>query len=333
MGATFVTGGSGVVGRALVERLRAERRDVIALARSPSAARVLEALGARPETGDVLDAPSLARAMMGCETAYHVAGVNALCLHNPEELYQVNVTGTLNVVRAAGREGVRRVVYTSSAATLGEAAGSIGDERTAHRGWYLSHYEHSKHEAEKTAFSAGAQEGVEVVSVNPSSVQGPGRAGGTTRILRAFLDGGLRFFVDVNVSLVDVRDCAEGHLLAELKGAPGERYVLNGATVSARRAIDVVGSIAGISERPRPVSPRAAMGAAAGVEAATRLLARRAPVCREMMRTLLFGHAYDGSRAERELGLVYRPIEETLRRAVEWLVEEGLVERAFPSPL
>jgi dihydroflavonol-4-reductase len=280
----------------------------------------------------VLDPESLERAVRGCDVVYHVAGINGTCLPNPDPLYRVNVRGTLNVLRAAARAGIGRVVYTSSAATLGEAQGTIGDERSEHRGWYLSHYEHSKHEAERTALGAGAALGIEVVSVNPSSVQGPGRSGGTAKILRAYLDGRLRFFFDTSVSIVDVRDCARAHVLAETKAAPGERYVLNGATLSTRRALEVVAAAAGIDESPRLLPRAAVMAAATAVGAAGRALRRPVPLCAEMARTLLHGHAYDGSRAARELGVVYTPVEETLGAAVAWLAEAGLVSRPLPGP-
>jgi dihydroflavonol-4-reductase len=326
-GAAFLTGGSGVVGRAVLERLCAAGRDVVALARTPASAAALEALGARTTRGDVLDPGSLERAMHGCTVVYHVAGLNTLCLPNPAPLYNVNVTGTLNVVRAAARAGVGRVVYTSSASTLGEGPGTVGDERTPHRGWYLSHYEHSKHEAERTALSAGAAASIDVVSVNPSSVQGPGRSGGTAKILRSYLEGKLRFFFETSVSIVDVRDCAEGHVLAEARGAPGERYVLNGATLSTQRALQIVAAAAGIEERPVLLPRAAVMGAATAVGAVGHVLRRPVPLCREMARTLLHGHAYDGSRAARDLGVVYRPPEETLADAVAWLVASGFVSR------
>src|SRR5690606_38967861 len=141
-----------------------------------------------------------------------------------EVLYRANVDGTRNMVAAAGAAGVRRVVYTSSAATIGEPAGTIATERTRHRGHWLSHYERSKHEAERVAVAAAARAGVELVAVNPASVQGPGRTRGTAKILIAALNGRLRLVVASRLSVVDVADCAEGHLLAESRGEPGERY-------------------------------------------------------------------------------------------------------------
>ena len=275
--------------------------------------------------GDLFGAESLARGMEGCETVFHVAGVNSLCVEDAVPMLRANVEGPPAVVRAAARAGVKRVVHTSSAATIGEPPGSVGCEDTPHRGWYLSTYERSKTEGEHAVLEAGRDEGVEVVCVNPSSVQGPGRVRGTGRIMLAFLDGRLRLFVDTNVSLVDIGDCAAGHLLAAERGVPGERYILNGMTLSITDALQLAAEVAGVQRRPRLVPRGLATAAAAALERAFRLARRRPPVCREMVRTLVHGHRYDGSRAERELGMRYTDPRETVRRTVEWAWRAGLL--------
>jgi dihydroflavonol-4-reductase len=269
--------------------------------------------------------------MDGCELAFHVAGVNTLCPADPVALFHINVRGTEAVVRAAARAGIRRIVYTSSAAALGEERGTVGDESSPHRGSYLSAYERSKHEGEIAAFDAARHVGVDLVSVNPSSVQGPGRAGGTGRILIAYLNGRLKAFVDTQLSLVDIRDCTAGHLLAAERGRAGARYVLNGATVPSLEALEIVSELTGVRDRPRMLPGMLASFAAALSEDAFLIAGRPPPFCREMVRTLLHGHRYDGSRATRELGLVYTPLPETLARTVEWAVAEGLVKRPLPS--
>ncbi len=325
MSRVFVTGGSGVVGRALVERLVARDDEVIGLARSERSARAIESLGASAVRGDLLDADVLYAAMDGCAVAYNVAGVNQLCVGDPTPMLRANVDGAVAVVRAAARAGVPRIVHTSSAATIGEPRGVVGREDTLHRGWYLSNYERSKTEGEHAVFAAGRETGVEVVCVNPSSVQGPGRAGGTARFLLAFLDGRLKAFVQTHVSLIDIGDCAEGHVLAAQRGVAGERYVLNGIGLQLSEALALAGEIAGVSRRPRLVPRPAAVAGAYVVEHAFGLVRRRPPVCREMVKTLLHGHRYDGSRAERELGLQYTSARETLRRTVEWARANGLL--------
>jgi dihydroflavonol-4-reductase len=325
MSRVFVTGGSGVVGGAVVDRLVSRGEDVIALARSAPARAVLERRGARVVEGDLLDPASLAAGMDGCALVYNAAGVNSLCVRDPAPMLRVNVDGAAAAVRAAARAGVPRVVHTSSAATLGERHGEVGREDTPHRGSYLSTYERSKAEGERAALAAGRESGVEVVCVNPSSVQGPGRASGTGRILLAFLDGRLKVFVDTNVSLVDIDDCAEGHILAAERGVAGERYLLNGIALTLSEALALAAEVAGVQRRPRLLPRAVALPAASVAEAGFRLARREPPVCREMVRTLLHGHRYDGSRAERELGLRYTEPRETVRRTVEWARAEGLL--------
>ena len=323
----FVTGGSGFVGGALVERLVERGDEVLALARSADAERALTARGARVVRGDVLDEDAMAAGMTGCPLVFHVAGINTMCPSDPAALLHVNVRGTEAAVRAAARAGAERIVLTSSAAALGEAAGTVGREDSPHRDGYLSMYERSKHEGEVAAFAAARRAGIELVSINPSSVQGPGRTGGTGRIMIAYLNGRLRAFVDTFISIVDIADCVEGHLLGAERGRAGERYVLNGATISSHEALEIVSGLSGVRHDVRMIPPLVARAAGALGEAAFRLRGRTPPVCREMVRTLLHGHRYDGSRAARELGLRYTPVAETFRRTIEWAATEGLVSR------
>lgn len=321
----LVTGGSGFVGRALVERLVADGRDVRALARSDVASETLSALGATPVRGDVLDEASVRAAASGCSSVFHVAGVNAMCRRDSRPMYAANVDGSANVVRAAAAAGVGRVIHTSSASAIGEPRGVVGREDTPHRGSYLSHYERSKHVAERTVLALGRDLGLDVVCVNPSSVQGPGRTAGSARLLVDVVKGKLPVLVDTTISLVDVADCIQGHVLAQKGGAPGERYVVSGVTVTTREAVALLERVWGLARRVRWAPAAVARVGGAGVEAAGRLLRRDPPVCREAVRTLLHGHRYDGSRAERELGLRYTPLEETLERTLSWYAERGLV--------
>jgi dihydroflavonol-4-reductase len=321
----FVTGGSGLIGSALVRRLLQRGDAVVALARSDEAAARLRDLGAEPVRGDLLDEGSLTVAMAGCELAFHVAGVNVLCPTDRPALFRGNVEGVRLLMRAASRAGVRRVVHTSSAATLGEEAGTVGTEDSPHRGWYLSDYERSKTEGERVALAASTEHDLDVVCVNPSSVQGPGRAGGTGKILLALVDGRLKVFMDTHISLVDIDDTVEAHLLAAEKGERAQRYVISGVTLSSAEALDLLERVGGMERRPRIVSGMTVSAVAALVQAGFGAARRRAPLCREMARTLRHGHRYDGSRAERELGLTYTPAEDTLRRTVEWAAEQGLI--------
>src|SRR5581483_2715235 len=191
---------------------------------------------------------------------------------------RMNVEGAAAAVRAAARAGVTRLVHTSSAATIGEPPGTVGTEQTVHRGWYLSTYERTKTEGERAAVAAAREVGQDLVLVNPSSVQGPGRAGGTGRFLLAFLDGRLKFFVPTVISLVDIDDCVSGHLLACERGVSGERYLLNGMTLAIEEALALAADVAGIQGRPRILPSAVATLAAAGVERAFKLFGRHPPV-------------------------------------------------------
>jgi dihydroflavonol-4-reductase len=314
-----------VIGRALVSRLLERGDEVVGLARSDAAERELAQRGVQTRRGEIDDERALTDAMEGCSLAFNLAGVNSLCVADPRPMERANVDGAFAAVRAAARAGVPRLVHTSSAATIGEAAGTIANEWTPHRGSFLSTYERTKTEGERVALAAAAQTGQDVVLVNPSSVQGPGRAGGTGRFLLAFLDGRLKVFVKTYVSLVDIQDCVEGHLLAAERGQPGERYLLSGIRMSIAEAASLAADLAGVQRRPRLVPRAVAATAGTAVEYAFRLRGRQPPVCREMVRTLLHGHRYDGSRAERELGLSYTPAAETLRRTIDWAKAEGLL--------
>lgn len=317
-----------MIGSALVARLVARGDEVVALARSDNAARSLKAAGARVARGDANDERALVAGMEGCSLGFSVAGINSLCVQDARPMQELNAAGPVTAVRAANRAGLARLVHTSSAATLGEAPGTVGNERTPHRGWYLSTYERTKTEGERAALAAARDCGQDLVCVNPSSVQGPGRSRGTGRFLLAFLDGRLKVFVHTNVSLVDISDCVEGHLLAAERGVAGERYVLSGMTLTIEQALALAADVAGVQRTPRLLPRPVATAAATVVERSFRLAHRHPPVCREMVRTLLHGHRYDGSRAERELGLNYTDPRETVRRTVDWARSEGLLRAA-----
>jgi dihydroflavonol-4-reductase len=321
----FVTGGSGLIGGALVERLVGRGHHVVALARSDAAAAGLSARGAEVVRGDLLDEAALVNGMRASAVAFNVAGVNTMCPRDRAPLYRVNRDGARAAVRAAAAAGVRRVVHTSSAATLGEPEGTVGTEDSPHRGFYLSDYERSKTEGERAVVEEGQRTGLHVVCVNPSSVQGPGRTAGTGRILLALLDRRLPVFVDTRISITDIADAVEGHVLAAQRGVAGRRYVLCGATMTTAEAFALLSRVSGRVVRPRIVPAAVASAAGAVAEAAYRAARRRPPFCRAMVRTMLHGHVYDGSRAARELGLLYTPVEETLRRTLQWARAEGLV--------
>ena len=320
----FVTGASGVVGSAVARHLVLAGHRVRALARSAESTAYVAALGLEPVAGGLGDEGALIRGMDRADVVFHVAGVNEMCVADPGPMIATNVDGTRRVLRVAEQAKVPRVVVTSSAATLGEERGTVGMEDSPHRGWFLSDYERSKYLQEQAVLDhRGASE---VVLVNPSSVQGPGRATGTGKIILDVLSGRIPALPDSPLSMVDIDDCAAGHLLAAEHGRPGERYVLNGFTMTTREAIAVLSQQTGVEPKVRFLPERVTAALASGATTMEKVVRLPAPVCGEMLRTLAHGHVYDGSKARKELGLDYRPAEATFDRLVAWFRAEGMLK-------
>jgi dihydroflavonol-4-reductase len=326
-GRAFVTGATGFLGRSIVEELVAAGRPVRALARSDSSARRLSALGAEPVRGDLRDRSSLEAGFAGCETVFHVAGANAFCVPDPRPMFEINVDGSRTVVRAAAAAGVARVVYTSSAATLDVTppSGRRGTRR------FLSDYARSKYEAERAVMEASTTTGLTVICVNPASVQGPGRTSGTARLLIGYLNGKLPAAVDGPLNVIDIADCTRGHLLAEERGVAGERYLLCGASMTLRTGLALLSRLTGLADPPRFLPAKLALAASACIEVVARVRHKPTRYCLEMVRTLIEGAPYDGTPATKALGLVYTPIEETMRRTITWYLAQGLITRPLPG--
>lgn len=320
---TAVTGGSGVVGAALVRHLVSAGHEVTALAHSDRSVSILEGLGARPVRGDVIDRESVRRLVSGSDHVFHVAGVNEMCSLHPDVMDRVNIEGTRIVLEESMRAEARRLIHTSSAAAIGEEPGTVGSETSPHRGSYQSRYERSKHLAELMLLERCGD--FPVVLVNPASVQGPGRSTGTAKLFLDLLNGKLPFLVETSVAVVDIDDTARGHILAAERGSAGERYLLCGANFKMSEALNMLARAAGRELHPRFL-PGGLVGAlAAAGEGAARLVGKRPKFCREMIRVLRAGHVYDGSKATHDLGLDYTPVEETIRRTIEWFEATGLL--------
>ena len=299
--------------------------DVRGLARSEAAAASVIRNGGTPVMGDLSDDEALRSGMSGCDIVYHVAGVNTMCPGDPGVMYRVNVDLVRAVVRAAADAGVRRIVLTSSAAAIGEPAGTVADERTPHTGRFLSNYARSKYLGERAFFDEATRREIEAVAVNPSSVQGPGRADGSALLLRYALGTRRPVVIDTTLSIVDIDDTARAHLAAAIRGRPGQRYLISGASVGIREVVAMLGEAADRIIDPI-VLPRWAGESAYPVAAAAGLIGGDQPVCIEMLRTLLHGHRFDASRSIDELGIAYTPLDDTLERTVDWLADEGFVQ-------
>ena len=326
---TLVTGATGFVGSHVVQKLIAAGYSVRALVRPGSNMRALEGASIERVEGDLRDVVSIGRATKGVRQVFHVAADYRLWATNPREIYESNVEGTRHLFEAAAREGVERIVYTSTVATI--AAPRHGrelptEETRATLGQMIGHYKRSKFLAELEAIKA-AGAGVPVVIVNPTTPVGPGdwKPTPTGRIIVDFLNGRMPAYVDTGLNIVNVEDVAAGHLLAAAKGRIGERYILGARNMTLKQILDALSKIAG---RPSPwvrLPHAVALAAGYAEEWLSRLKGREPRIPVEGVKMSRHRMFVESDKAQKELGYAPGPVEEGLERAVRWYKEQGYV--------
>lgn len=331
VGKTLVTGASGFIG-AHVARALAERGDELRLlVRRTSRVEHLADLDCEPAKGDVTDRRSVNRAMRGVTRVFHTAGVTSLRRQDRERVFAVNLDGARNVMQAALDAGVERVVHTSSVAAISPAPpGKTADESQPFTAGGLGiAYMNSKHEAEVEALRLAAR-GLDVVCVNPTFVLGPDAPSGTSMALvKRFLLRQIPVYTDGALNIVDVRDVATGHLLADRKGKTGERYILGGRNFTLQRLFSDLARVSGVAPPALKVPAGLAIR---GVQVAN-MLGLPLPVSTDEARSGALWWTYSSARAKKELGFRPRPHEETLEEAVAWQMEAlgDRVETARPA--
>jgi len=319
---TFLTGATGFLGSHVARVLAAQGAELRLLVRATSNLKNLEGLNAETTTGDLRDPASLEKAMSGCDTVFHVAADYRLWVRDPDEMYRSNVAGTRAILEAARKNGVRRVVYTSSVATMGFTRnGNPADEDSpVALADMIGHYKRSKFMAEQIALEAG-RSGMNVVVVNPTTPVGEQdiKPTPTGRIVLDFLKRKFPAYVDTGLNLVDVTECARGHVAALEKGKSGERYILGGEDLTLKQILDKLAAITGLSSPTVKLPYFFAFAAAAVDETVTGRILHREPRATidavRMGRKKMFASS---AKAERELGWNLVPAENALRRAVEW---------------
>jgi dihydroflavonol-4-reductase len=341
----FVTGATGFLGSHVARVLADRGAELRLLVRPTSNLRNLEGLEAEIATGDLRDASSLEKAMSGCDTVFHVAADYRLWVRDPEEMYRSNVEGTRAILEAARKNGVRRVVYTSSVATIGftsdghSAGHSAGrpsgpaprqladEDSPVSLADMIGHYKRSKFMAEQVALEAG-RNGMHVVTVNPTTPVGEQdvKPTPTGRIVVDFLKRKFPAYVETGLNLVDVRECALGHVAALEKGKSGERYILGGENLTLKQILDKLGEITGLPSPKIKLPYIFAFAAGVVDEAITGGILRREPRATvdavRMGRKKMFASS---GKAESELGWKIVPVDGALRRAVEWFRSNGYV--------
>ena len=331
----LVTGATGFVGGNLARELWRRGYGVRALVRPGANTLTIDDTGIEPAAGDILDADSVARAVKDCQAVFHCAAAYTFWARDPASIYRANVAGTANVLEAAGRAGVARVVYTSTVGTLRLPPRGLGSEDDGaaegeHNDAHLvGHYKKSKGRAERVALDLAAR-GLPVVVVNPTAPVGPWdvKPTPTGRIVLDFIRGRLPAYLDTGMNLVDVGDVATGHILALERGELGQRYLLGNRNLTLPELLAMLERITG---RPAPRwRVPAWLAQAAGrldqlVEG--RLLGREPRIPLEGIRVAQKPMYVTCQKAIDQLGLPQSPVEEALERAVHWFTDYGYTQR------
>jgi dihydroflavonol-4-reductase len=320
VGKTLVTGGSGFVGSHVVRALAARGDDLRLLVRRGSSLDHLADIELERTSGDVMDRRAVTRAMNGVDRVFHIAGTTSMLPQHRDKVFDLNVKGTRIVLEESLAANVERVVFTSSVAAIGPARprGTADETQPFRAGSLGIAYVNSKHEAEVEALRLAAH-GLPVVIVNPSFVLGPDDPKGTSmELVRRFLLGRIPAYVDGGLNIVDVRDVAKGHLLADEKGEPGERYILAARNFTFDRLFADMARISGRDHAPVKLPSAATL-------LAVELMMRAGipvPIAPDEVRSAGCWWTFRNAKARRELGFKPRPHEETLEDAVHWQMDE-----------
>jgi dihydroflavonol-4-reductase len=323
----FLTGATGFLGSHVARVLGDQGAQLRLLVRPSSDLRNIAELNADRFFGDLREPGSYERAMEACDAVFHVAADYRLWVRDPDEMYRSNVEGTRGLLKAAKQRGVRRVIYTSSVATMGFTSnGSLADENSpVSLEHMIGPYKRSKFMAEQVAFEA-AREGVDVVVVNPTTPIGERdiKPTPTGRIVVDFLKRKFPAYVDTGLNLVDATECARGHVQALEKGRRGERYILGGENLTLKQILDRLGAITGLKSPSIKLPYAFALATGVVDEMVTGRILGREPRATidavRMGRKMMF---VSSAKAERELGWRTMPVDGALRRAVEWFRSNG----------
>jgi dihydroflavonol-4-reductase len=325
----FVTGATGFVGSHVARLLAAQGAELRLLTRSSSRTENIDTLKAERVEGDLIDPESLKKGMQGCEWVFHVAADYRLWVRDPDQMYRANVEGTRAILRAAQESGVRRVVYTSSVATMGFTGNGepCNEDSPVALANMIGHYKRSKFMAEQVVLEAG-RNGASVVMVNPTTPIGEQdiKPTPTGRIIVDFLNRQFPAYVDTGLNLVDVTVCAQAHITAAEQAKPGERYIIGGENLTLKQILDKLAVITGLPSPTMKVPHTVAFAFAACDEVFTGLLLGKEPrATRDAVRMGRKKMFASSAKAERDLGYKVVPVNDALRRAAEWFKGHGYV--------
>jgi dihydroflavonol-4-reductase len=324
----LVTGATGFVGANIVRALLNAGEAVRVLVRRESSTRNIDGLPVEVAYGDLRDTTSLQEALDGCDTLYHAAAHYSLWTPQVDDVYAINVDGTMNLFRAALACRLDRVVYTSSVATLAASRDGTPVDETypLTLAKAVGHYKRSKIIAEQQAMRL-CEQGLPLVVVQPSAPMGSWdvKPTPTGKIVVDFLRGKMPAYLDTGLNVIDVRDVAQGHLLAARHGKIGERYILGHRNLSLRALLEQLAEVSGLPA-PRFRLPYIVALAAGYASERFAALTRRPPAVPLVgVRLARYPMYFTAQKAVRELGLPQSPIQGALRCAVQWFCDNGYV--------
>jgi dihydroflavonol-4-reductase len=326
---TLVTGASGFLGSHVARQLVARGEDVRVLLRPSSTNRAIADLSLEYVTGDLRDPASLDRAMKGAKRVFHVAADYRFWARRKQEIYDSNVGGTKNVLEAARRAGVERLIYTSTVATVAVDRPQHPNEFTdARLEEMVGHYKRSKWMAEQEVLKA-AKAGLPAIVVMPTTPVGPWdwKPTPTGKTIVDFLNGKMPGYVETGLNFVGVEECAAGHLLAAEKGKVGERYLLGGENLTLKELFDALSKITGLPSPKLKIPHGVALGVAYTTTVFSRLLGRAPWIPVETVKVARHMMFVDCSRAPRELGFKPGSVAAALERAVRWYEANGYIAK------
>ena len=322
----LVTGATGFIGGNLARQLSCRGYQVRALVRPGSKTSTIDGTGIEPFSGDILDRPSVAGAIEGCNAVFHCAAIYSFWSPDPSLVHRTNCEGTRIVLEEAQKAGVEKVVFTSTVSTIGLPERGLGAEETPlDPGHLVGHYKQSKYQAEQVALKM-ASRGLPVVVVNPTAPVGPWdvKPTPTGRIVLDFLLGRIPGYLNTGLNVVDVADVAAGHILALEKGLSGQRYILGHRNLSLKELLAVLSRLTGLPSPRWRVPFWAALGAGYVDQLVEGKLLRRPPrIPVEGIKIAQTPMYVTSQKAIVQLGLPQTPVEDALLRAVRWFTEHG----------
>jgi len=323
----LVTGAAGFLGSHVVRALVAEGRPVrVFLRRSAN----IESICDQPvewSYGDVNDAETVSAAVQGCDSIIHCVVNTQAWARDPAAMYRVNVDGLVTVMEAALRHGVKRFVMTSTIGTIGLNPSGVSTEADAFNfGRLAGAYLRSRAAGEDKFFDYVRERGLPGIAMNVANTYGPGDYAMTPhgRLLAAAAFGDLPFAIDSGLACVGIEDAAQAMVLAERRGRIGERYIVSDRWLTYRELYGIAADQAGtrVKFRTMPIWLLYLLGFAADIVAKAR--GRDSQLSVESARLSHLMNDMNSSKARRELGWSPRPVEESIRKAIDFYKERRL---------